>query len=240
MKDNVQKVYDDVEEFLKDSIEHQNKRIDYILINTNNDDLWVMCSDGIDTAIEFHYRDGMMKNNYVPEWDFNFDYYAFNLLEDGFKIEYMSNDFHCSLWNSIHELYQDDIEFENRVKNYIRYCKNNNINKKYLDEKTGLNTPDVMKKFQNIDNVVLCCNEEEKMNDMQVKAIRDMFPKGTRIQLLYMEDNYPVPKGTKGSVDYIDDDGQIHMNWDNGESLALIYGVDKFNKIDERKIEKER
>ena len=37
-----------------------------------------------------------------------------------------------SLWNSIHELYPDDIEFKNGVKNYIKYCKNNHINKKYI------------------------------------------------------------------------------------------------------------
>ena len=30
-----------------------------------------------------------MKNNYVPEWDFNFDYYVYNLLEDGYKIGYL-------------------------------------------------------------------------------------------------------------------------------------------------------
>lgn len=149
MKGKVQAVYNDTSVFLRENIEHQNKQIDYILINPKNNDLWVMCSDGIDTAIELHYRDGMMKNNYVPEWDFNFDYYVFNFLEDGFKIGYMSDDLHYSLWNSIHELYPNDIEFKTGIKNYINYCKNNNINKKYLDEKTNLVTPDVMRLFRN-------------------------------------------------------------------------------------------
>lgn len=78
------------------------------------------------------------------------------------------------------------------------------------------------------------------MDDTQVETIRDMFSPGTKIQLLYMDDKYPIPKGSKGSVDYIDDTGQIPMNWDNGRSLALIYGVDKFKKINERKLEMER
>ena len=138
MKDKVQEIYNDASEYLRDNIEHQNKQIDYILINPSNDELWVMCSDGVDTAIELHYKDGMMKNNYVPEWDYNFDYYVYNLLEDGYKIGYISDDLHYSLWNSIHELYPDDIEFKNGVKNYIKYCKNNHINKDYIDKKTNL------------------------------------------------------------------------------------------------------
>ena len=69
MKDRVQEIYNDASEYLRDNIEHQNKQIDYILINPSNDEFWVMCSDGVDTAIELHYKDGLMKNNYVPEWD---------------------------------------------------------------------------------------------------------------------------------------------------------------------------
>ena len=30
---------------------------------------------------------------------------------------------------------------------------------------------------------------------------------------------------------YNDDDGQLHMKWDNGRTLALIYGVDQFETI---------
>ena len=151
MDNKVKEVFNDVSEFLRDSMEHQNKQIDYILINPQNEDLWVMCSDGVDTAIEFHYRDGMMKNNYVPEWDFNFDYYVYNLLEDGYRIGYMSDDLHYSLWNSIHELYPDDIEYKNGVKSYIKYCKNNHIDKKYLDSKTNLDTPNIMPMFSKND-----------------------------------------------------------------------------------------
>ena len=55
MRDRIQEIYNDALEFLNESMEHQNKQIDYILINPDNEDLWVMCSDGVDTAIELHY-----------------------------------------------------------------------------------------------------------------------------------------------------------------------------------------
>lgn len=57
------------------------------------------------------------------------------------------------------------------------------------------------------------------------------YPSGTRIQLDHMDDLFPVPDGTVGTVDYVDDAGQIHMIWDNGRTLALVSGEDEFHII---------
>lgn len=65
----------------------------------------------------------------------------------------------------------------------------------------------------------------------EVEMIKSMFPVGIRVRLIHMYDPQAVPSGTLGTVDHIDDDGQIHMNWDNGRTLALIYGVDQFEII---------
>ena len=71
---------------------------------------------------------------------------------------------------------------------------------------------------------------------MDVNEIKEMYPQGTRIELIYMDDPYaPVPAGTKGTVEYVDDIGQIGMKWDNGRTLALIPEVDEFKIIKEAK-----
>lgn len=62
--------------------------------------------------------------------------------------------------------------------------------------------------------------------------IKNKYPIGTRVKLDYMDDPYAVPSGTLGIIDYIDDEGQIGVSWDDGRTLALIYGVDKFEVID--------
>lgn len=67
---------------------------------------------------------------------------------------------------------------------------------------------------------------------MNVDAIKTMYPQGTRIELIHMDDPYaPVPSGTKGTVEFVDDMGQIAMKWDNGRTLALIPEVDEFKII---------
>jgi hypothetical protein len=71
-----------------------------------------------------------------------------------------------------------------------------------------------------------------KQHPKWVEFMREQFPPGTCIRLLEMKDPYaPVPPGTEGTVDFIDDACQLHMVWDNGRTLALIPGEDRFSVI---------
>ena len=70
--------------------------------------------------------------------------------------------------------------------------------------------------------------------------LRKQYPKGTRIELLSMNDPYdPVPAGTRGTVDYVDDGTTIHMFWDNGRTLSIEPNQDSFRKLTEQEIEEE-
>ncbi|WP_346918413.1 DUF4314 domain-containing protein [Lacrimispora sp.] len=70
------------------------------------------------------------------------------------------------------------------------------------------------------------------MDHKQVQRIKEQYPQGTRLRLLSMDDPYaPISPGTEGTVNFVDDAGQIHMKWDNGRSLALIPGEDSFSVI---------
>ena len=68
-------------------------------------------------------------------------------------------------------------------------------------------------------------------SEKEVEEIKNKYKVGDRIKLISMDDDFAVPSGTYGTIDYIDDDGQIHMNWENGRTIPLIYGVDKFEVI---------
>lgn len=52
---------------------------------------------------------------------------------------------------------------------------------------------------------------------------------GKRVRLDYMPDDpNPIKTGTEGTIIHVDDLGQLVMKWDDGRSLSLIPGVDKY------------
>lgn len=65
-----------------------------------------------------------------------------------------------------------------------------------------------------------------------VENLRRQYPKGTRVELVEMNDPYTkIPEGEKGTVIFVDDIGTIHVNWDCGSSLGIAYGEDSCRRI---------
>ena len=75
------------------------------------------------------------------------------------------------------------------------------------------------------------------MKPYMVKLLREQFPPGTRIRLdSMMNDPQPIPKGMTGTVQGIDDAGQLLMKWDNGRGLSLVPGEDDFSVVKPQKL----
>ena len=64
-----------------------------------------------------------------------------------------------------------------------------------------------------------------------LQALRERFPKGTRVELVQMDDPQAPPIGTKGTVIGVDDIGSIMVRWDNGSGLNVVYGEDICRKV---------
>ncbi len=64
-----------------------------------------------------------------------------------------------------------------------------------------------------------------------VERVRKEYPKGTKVELVKMDDSQAPPIGTKGTVKGVDDTASIMVSWDNGSSLNVIYGEDLCIKI---------
>ena len=64
-----------------------------------------------------------------------------------------------------------------------------------------------------------------------IEMLRKSYQVGTIIELVTMDDFQAPPIGTKGTVRGVDDMGNILVNWDNGSSLNVVYGIDVIRKI---------
>lgn len=64
-----------------------------------------------------------------------------------------------------------------------------------------------------------------------LQALREQYPKGTRVELVQMDDAQAPSVGTKGTVRGVDDMGSIMVAWDNGCGLSVAYGADICRKV---------
>ena len=63
--------------------------------------------------------------------------------------------------------------------------------------------------------------------------MKDQF-KGKRIELISTTDPYTELKpGDRGTVDFVDDMGTIHVTWGNGSQLGLVPGEDRYKLLED-------
>ena len=75
-------------------------------------------------------------------------------------------------------------------------------------------------------------------NRKRIESIKQRYPEGTRICVDSMgDDPRPIEPGTKGTVDWVDDIGTVHCNFDNGRRLGLIVGEDSFHVIQQEEVQ---
>lgn len=69
-------------------------------------------------------------------------------------------------------------------------------------------------------------------NKETVDLVRKQYPKGTRVELISMNDPYSTLKpGDQGTVDFVDDTATVFVNWDNGSTLGVVYGEDSIKRL---------
>ena len=73
------------------------------------------------------------------------------------------------------------------------------------------------------------------ISEAALAALKARYPAGTRVELIHMDDPYnqKLVLGCKGTVRCVDDMGTIHVSWDIGSTLGVVYGEDSCRIIDQ-------
>jgi hypothetical protein len=66
-----------------------------------------------------------------------------------------------------------------------------------------------------------------------LKQLKEYYKPGTRVMLIRMNDPYTnLREGDQGTVTMIDDVGTIHVSWDCGSTLGVVFGEDECRRIE--------
>lgn len=66
----------------------------------------------------------------------------------------------------------------------------------------------------------------------EVELVTAMYKEGDKVELLEMDDPYTTLKsGAIGTVKHVDGTATVFVKWENGETLGVVYGVDRIRKI---------
>ena len=73
-----------------------------------------------------------------------------------------------------------------------------------------------------------------KISKKALRALREKYPQGTRVELIKMNDPYntKLVPGSQGTVRCVDDIGTIHVEWDCNSRLGVVYGEDSCKVIE--------
>lgn len=67
------------------------------------------------------------------------------------------------------------------------------------------------------------------MSKQQIDLLKKHYKVGSEVELIRLNDETSdLKKGDRGIIQSVDDIGQIHVDWYNGSSLALVYQLDEF------------
>ena len=66
-----------------------------------------------------------------------------------------------------------------------------------------------------------------------LKQLKEYYTPGTRVMLIRLSDPYTnLRQGDRGTVTFVDDIGTIHVRWDCGSSLGVVFGEDECRRIE--------
>ena len=129
-----------------------------------------------------------------------------------------------------------EIENDDRDRLTVAVLDDLSANLTTLEDNTPLDIDELTLNYRKHYNDVgfdACIGELFAKGKISADELKVIYQKGDRVSLIEMEGEKQMAKGLSGTIDFIDDAGQIHVSWENGSSLALVPSKDKFEVVDQ-------
>ena len=133
MLNNLDNIMDDIKNFLSKNEEFEDMNIEYVLMNKENIENSVVLASNGENAVEIECKTKQVIR--YQEWNYNLDTEIFEYLEKGYEIGFMSDEWHYNIWTILEETdIKEDIDYKTGMQKYLKYCKDNEITKDYLEK----------------------------------------------------------------------------------------------------------
>lgn len=154
----------------------ENAKIEHILINKAD----IKNSIAVISDRNQEIYEVMLKNNEIYpafDWNYSTDDDIFKHLENEYEIGFMSLEFHSGIWSSIEDIGIEEFEHKLGMQKYLKYCKDNEIDKKAIDEKVNTEVQDIMQyynertDYMRIENGQVQIPQEQYQKESEVNYI---------------------------------------------------------------------
>ena len=173
VKDEIHSILSDTRQLLEEK-EFEKAEILYVLENT--EDIKESISGVCDKNNEMY--EVILKNKkvkYCYDWDYNVDEYIFGNIEKEYNIGFMTMEFHRAIWTSIGSVDIEEIQHKLGLQKYLKYCKDNNIDKDIIKRETKPDDiPDIMKFYDEKTNYVTMENGQVQMSNEKYQEQSDV------------------------------------------------------------------
>lgn len=122
-------------------------RIGFVLIDKQDEKNSIgLMTDNNEELYEIHLKRQEIKK--CKKWAYDIVEYVCECLSKDYEIGFMNMQMHYMIWNTVEDVGIDNIHCIFGLQKYLKYCKENNINKQQLDNQGNLfEVTDIMKYY---------------------------------------------------------------------------------------------
>lgn len=117
--------------------EYRNYEIGAIYAKEENESISVFAiaysKESLDEGATIYGMLGSLSMKFTPEWAYSIDEDDFDFIEQGGEILYMHPEHHYNIWCAIEEIQPQNMINQEGMFQYVDYCKQNKVSKKFIE-----------------------------------------------------------------------------------------------------------